>query len=699
MQWQASPSLGGTTAAVETFPRETDRTEAVLNPGTAARNRQMDPRKHAPSALWTNPPLRHLSESFLLLAVLFVTLPAWTRSSPQRSVDQILGSLPAARGFSAVAISPDGSKVAWVSDAGIFVTDCREAASKPQKIAEGGELAWSPDSRRLAFLSGIREKSQQQVYIVNATGGEARKLTNVKGALDNLKWSPDGKSLAFLLLKNAPSNPMAPMQPFLGVIHEQTFEQRLAVVELGSERVRLVSPSGLCIYQYDWSPDGKSVTAVAAYGPAYNNHYVAQLYRINVSSGDATSILKPHMQIAGPRWSPDGKQIAFVGGLMSGFGAGRSGGGDIYVVPAVEGLAKDITPQMKATAWQLVWLSPHRLLFSETVFGNNGLAEVDLPDGRIGQLWRGSAQRGALGGLSVARDGKTTAVILSSFDRPPEVWAGAIGAWKQVTQLNQGVSPSWGKVESLEWPSDGWQVQSWLYYPAHYNPAGRYPMIVEVHGGPTGTVVPGWGGDSAAFSAAGYFVLVPNYVGSAGEGEPFKKGIVKEFGYADFRSIVAGIDKVLETLPVDKNRIGITGWSNGGFMTMWGVARSHLFHAAVAGAACPSDWLSYTGESDISNWELPYFGGVWPYKDLAIYARSAPMTFVKNVKTPTLMLVGEHDGECPAPQSIEFWGALKILGVKAQLVIYPGEGHDFNRARDRRDALRRTIEWFNQYLK
>ncbi|MGH7442791.1 MAG: S9 family peptidase, partial [bacterium] len=254
---------------------------------------------------------------------------------------------------------------------------------------------------------------------------------------------------------------------------------------------------------------------VAARGPAYNNHYIAQLYRINIDSGVATSILKPGMQIATPRWSPDGKQIAFIGGLMAGFGPGRSGGGDVYVMPADGGRARDITPQMKATAWHLIWLSPHQILFWETVFGDTGLAEVDLEGGRIEQLWRSSAAGGSLGSFSVARDGKTTAESLSSFDRPPEVWAGPIGAWKQITNLNEGIRPNWGKVESLEWPSDGWQVQGWLYYPANYDPHRRYPMIVDIHGGPTGTVVPVWGGGDppmadAAYSVAGYFVLVPN---------------------------------------------------------------------------------------------------------------------------------------------------------------------------------------------
>lgn len=644
---------------------------------------------------------KFLRISFLLLSFCFTTIPAWAHSGSQPSVNRILTSLHPTHGFRDVAISPDGSKIVWVSGSEIFVKDWREVASKAQRIAEGSEPAWSPDGRQLAFISGTGNPGQlqrQQFYVVNAAGGASRRLTNLTGAMASPEWSPDGKSLAFLFAQDAPRapSPFAPMEPFIGVVHLQSFEERVAVVDLASGQVRLVSPPDLYIYEYNWSPDGKSVVALGAHGPGDDNWYIAQLYRVNIESGETVSILKPDMQIGPPRWSPDGKQIAFTGGVCSDDG---SCGADIYVMPAGGGRPKDITPQMKASAWSVVWLSPHRMLFTETVFGNTGLGEVDLTGGGVDQLWRGSAARGALESFSVARDGKTSAGVLSSFDRPAEIWAGPIGAWKQVTHLNQGVRPKWGKVKSLEWPSDRWQVQGWLYYPAHYDPRKRYPMIVYVHGGPTSAVVPGWGGDSGAFSAAGYFVLVPNYVGSAGEGEAFAKGIVGKYGYADLRSVVAGVNKVLQTFPVDKNRIGITGWSNGGFMTMSGVARTSLFHAAVAGAGCPADWLSYAGENDINKWYLPFFGGVWPYDDPALYARSAPMTFVKNVKTPTLLLVGDRDGECPAPQSIEFWGALKILGIKTKLVVYPGEGHVFWKPQDRRDVLRRTLEWFNEYLK
>ena len=291
-----------------------------------------------------------LGASIFLLCVWLAAVPAWAGGSSTSSVKKINDSLPAAREFDDPKISPDGRLLAWTSGPDILVKDWRQATSQPQKLAQGSDLAWSPDSRRLAFLADAGNKGQQQLCVVDATGGAIKKLTNLQGALDDPKWSPDGKMLGFLFVENSPRRPgaMEPMEPFVGVVHVQSFEQRVAVVDLASGRVRLVSPSDLYVYEYDWSPDGKAVVGTGAYGPGDDNHYIAQLYTINLESGKATSIYKPDLQITAPRWSPDGKQIAFIGGLMAGFGGGNTG--DVWVIPAEGGRAQDLTPEMKASA-------------------------------------------------------------------------------------------------------------------------------------------------------------------------------------------------------------------------------------------------------------------------------------------------------------------------------------------------------------
>ena len=257
----------------------------------------------------------------------------------------------------------------------------------------------------------------------------------------------------------------------------------------------------------------------------------------------------------------------------------------------------------------------------------------------------------------------------------------------------------WGKPESIQWTSDAFPVQGWLLYPAHYDPGKKYPLIVSVHGGPSSEVQPRWpdlGYNSIAFSALDYFVLMPNPRGSYGEGEAFTQANRKDFGYGDLRDILAGVDAVSAKFPIDQQRIGITGWSYGGFMTMFAVTQTQRFHAAVAGAGI-SNWQSYYGENSIDQWMTPFFGAS-VYDDPAVYAKSSAIDFIRNVKTPTLVVVGDRDGECPAPQSFEFWHALRAQHVPTQLVVYPDEGHHFNSAAHRRDVLARALQWFEQYM-
>ena len=227
---------------------------------------------------------------------------------------------------------------------------------------------------------------------------------------------------------------------------------------------------------------------------------------------------------------------------------------------------------------------------------------------------------------------------------------------------------------------------------------GKHPVIVQIHGGPAAAALPSWPDPrSALLSLKGYFVFFPNPRGSYGQGEAFTRANVKDFGYGDLRDVMTGIDAAAASNPIDTTRLGIWGWSYGGYMTMWTVTQTTRFKAAVAGAGI-ANWQSYYGENDIDAWMIPYFGAS-VYDDAAVYARSAPITFITKVKTPTLVVVGERDGECPAPQSFEFWHALKTLGVETQLVVYPDEGHRIAKKEHVRDIARRLVGWFDGHLK
>lgn len=639
---------------------------------------------------------------FSMLAGAFVFQASAQSTKP--AAEAIVDSVPNIHKFNEVAISPDGTRIAWVQEniAGIEVASLRQQSSTPTSIPPVGEnssaydIAWSPDGSQLVFIADAVSK-QPQIYIAGIAAGPARKLTDLTGYLTSPSWSPDGKSIAFLYTENLPraAGPLDPVPPDSGVKAEHIYEQRLALLDITTGKVKQLSPVDMYVYEYDWAPNGKRLAAIAAPGSGDNNWWIARLYTLPAEGGPLLEIYKPALQIEHPRFSPDGKNLAFIEGLMSDAGVV---GGDIFIVPSEGGKSRNLTPGMKASASELAWSAPSTIVFEEKVDGNSGIATISDSGEAIKTLWTGfeTLSRDNFQ-VSLTHDGKTSAVIRESFQSPPEIWAGPIGAWKQITHANKDVHPAWGEARNIHWPSDGLRVQGWALTPRAYDPSKKYPLLVLVHGGPASACMPGWPGMNVAPEVmAGFIVLCANPRGSYGQGEAFVQGNVKDFGGGDLRDILAGVDEVEKEFSVDPARVGIYGHSYGGFMTMWATTQTNRFKAAAAGAGL-ANWKSYYGENEIDQWMLPYFGAS-VYDNPAVYAKSSPINFVTNLKTPTLITVGDHDAECPAPQSYEWWHALKTLGVPVQFVIYPNEGHSFWRAADRRDVAVRTIEWFDKYL-
>jgi len=663
--------------------------------------------------------------------------------NPDPRVAPILETMRKARNPGALALSPDGSLLAWSlgrseGSSRIHLTETAHpdatqdrtiSLSRGGSSADGDDAsgtaakagagctaidpAWSPDGGTLAFLStctGSTDQPQQtQIFVWSRKSGQARQLTHVTGEIQAVSWGPDGRSIGFLFVENATrsAGALAAMKPWSGVIGEDGVEiQRVAVSRATTGEVTQVTPPNLHVYEFDWAPNSKELTYVAANPPGENNWWVAQLYTQEIGgAAQPRSILNTSkvagelhgLQIANPRFSPDGRRIAFIGGLMSDQG---STGGDIYTVSANGGAPKNIMPDRDVSAAWIEWTGKANIRYVARKAGGNQISIFNadtaktLPDAT--EIFQQSISAGA-DAVASSRSG-AYAFVASSFDSPPEIFLshGSRQALRQLTHLNAGLKPSWGKSESIEWENDGFKVQGWLLYPANYDPAKRYPLIVNVHGGPSASIGSHWGQGGALFSALGYFSFSPNPRGSYGQGEKFTQANVKDFGYGDLRDILTGMDMLEKRFSIDKTREGLTGWSYGGFMTMFGVTQTNRFRAAVAGAGI-SDWKSYYGENSIDQWMMPFFGGT-VYDDAEVYAKSSAIEYIKNVKTPTLVIVGDRDGECPAPQSFEFWHALRAQGVKTQLVVYPNEGHGFRNPAHILDRTERTVQWFEQQM-
>ncbi len=684
--------------------------------------------------------------AFALSATLSLPGAVGQRATPSKdggSNEEALKGASRAHTLGQVAVSPDGKRLAWIQmakdGAEIRVAPYADlgkservtAAAKAEQHCHEGEIAWAPDSRELAFFSDCaRFGEQTDLYLWQQNGKAAKRLTDLKGYVAAPAFSPDGNSVGFLYVEGATraSGALAAMKPASGVIGEDGVEiQRVAVAQIDASKPVppvQVTPPNLHVYEFHWSPDSKSLAYVAADPPGENNWWVAKLYTQAIGGGPS-AILAPSevagplhgLQIAVPRWSPDGKWIAFIGGLMSDQGAT---GGDVWVVSSAGGQPTNLTPNRPTTPAWIEWGSADQLFVSELAGGNSQLIRMHVrrdagSDGITSSFGApifsipGSVGDGRLEmSLSSTADRSLFVFRASTFDRPVEIYAAkpstvmssGFEGLIQLTHMNDGVEPTWGKSVSLTWASGKFHVQGWLMLPKDYDPAKKYPLIVEVHGGPASAVVARWTGrgslSPSEFSALGYFVLQPNPRGSYGQGEEFTQANRKDFGYGDLQDILAGLDAAEAKYSIDNNRVGLTGWSYGGFMTMFAVTQTQRFKAAVAGAGI-SDWKSYYGENSIDQWMIPYFGAS-VYDDPAVYAKSSAIDFIKQAHTPTLVVVGDRDGECPAPQSYEFWHALRDENVPTKLVVYANEGHGFVDPAHRRDVMDRAVSWFAKYM-
>lgn len=607
--------------------------------------------------------------------------------------------------YGALAIAPTGDRVAAVeSNTGHGVVVLRGVADgrvlgriDPCATCSYSGLTFAPGGD-LVFLA--RDSKAATVRLMYADAKGTRTIATVAGIAQTPRVSPDGRRVALLVTLGAAKEAGATQAGvrMVGEIGEKNDEQRLAVFDLSRQAsaVTPLSPAGRYIYEYDWTPDGRGFVATTALGNGDNNWWVATLDAIDAGTGAVRSIAKPPVQLNQPRVSPDGRTVAFIGGLMSDFG---SIGGDVYTVPLAGGTPRNITAGAPSTVTTIDWTA-------------NGLRAVTLAGDQLqfGALAPGQAVKPAFskpassaagdGRAVFSADGRVAAAVIQDYEHAPAIYAGPLAGVRQITHDNDALTAP-GTARSVSWKNEGFDVQGWLLTPKSATvAAGKAPMITMVHGGPAAANMPGYLAPAtmnAALLNAGYYVFLPNPRGSYGQGEAFTAANKRDFGGGDLRDILAGIDAVERVAPVDGNRLGLGGCSYGGFMAMWANTQTNRFKAIVAGAGL-SNWVSYYGTNGIDQWLLPFFGKSM-YDDMKAYEDVSAIYQAKKARTPTFIYVGERDIEVPPTQSIEWWHALKDQNVPVSLVIYPDAGHCVTGAEQSKDVRARAVAWFDRYVK
>ena len=545
---------------------------------------------------------------------------AFAASAPAEPthVSNVLDELASIHSFGEVAIAPDGKQLIYstsitgrqagaeVDVSALWVANVKggtgvtRLTACPGSVCDEHGAAWSPDGKRIAFVTAD-DHGQPQIAIAQRDTREVNVITSAHGPLDTPRWSPDGSRIAFLYSEGAPKTP-GPLNPLgrdAGVLSSTVYEQRLAVVAARGGRAKLLGPEDLNVYEFDWSPDGKRFAVTAAHGSGDDNWWIAELDLIDAGSGAVTRLLMPDLQMASPRWSADGKRIAYIGGVMSDEGIT---GGDVYRIDAAGGDPVDLTPNLAASVQTITWNgSDQRIIATEFAGGEEVLASIDARSGTQREMWRAPEMIWANNlfdfapgdsGISLSRDGHLSAVIRQSYTSPPEIETGAPGKWRPITRLNAGVQRLTGKATNVYWKNDGLSIQGMLIEPPTIVPGTRYSLLVEVHGGPAYAHYPIFPAKYDSFDAAlahrGYFVFKPNPRGSYGQSEAFARANVKDFGGGDLRDVMTGVDAALKLAPIDPARLGIAGWSYGGYMTMWAITQTNRFKAAIAASEARS---------------------------------------------------------------------------------------------------------------
>jgi dipeptidyl aminopeptidase/acylaminoacyl peptidase len=616
-----------------------------------------------------------------------------------------LDALMALNTVSDPQIIPDGSSIAYVVRS---VNTNRNAYDSEIRIGALGHLAtphssdhwprWAGDGRMLAFLSG--RDGVTQVYVSDAQGAGIRKITNSPTSVSYFKWSPDSQYIGYLATDPPTSEEARQSKKGAdAIVADQGYKySRLYIVPIKGGEPRLVTKAQRHVTSFDWAPDNLKVAYAGQDTPRGRDFNHVDLYELDLPSGRETVLVRQDGRDADPSYSRDGSMVAFhsQGGTLNHFaerhvGIVPTGGGAIRYV--TRGLDLDVFRGGTEFGW-----SDDAIMFVAGKGTRDNLYRLNLKKGSATCIISSVGST-----FSVSMDGKRIAFIRNSIETAPDVYLGEVGSGGVVEHRVSRVNPQAEEYPAiptrvLRWKSkDGLDVEGVLRLPVGYKPGRRAPLIVELHGGPTGVALEGYPVPrtypTQLFAQEGFAVLAPNFRGSSNYGARFRQANVKSQGIGDFDDIMTGIDTLVQQGIADPDRLGVAGWSYGGFLGVWIIGHTNRFKAASIGAPS-TDWISWYGASDGPRETMwTYFGGK-PWDTWQVYNEHSARYSLVNAKTPSLLLHGAKDID----SSAEIFQALTDLKIPNEFVTYPREGHGFSEPMHQRDLMQRNLQWFRRWL-
>ncbi|HKV23502.1 MAG TPA: S9 family peptidase [Candidatus Acidoferrum sp.] len=623
-------------------------------------------------------------------------------------------------------MSPDGKRVVyeltrtnWEDndfERDLWIADV--ATGEPHQLTASKKsstnAAWSPDGNWIAFLSdrpgqitGTPE-GKKQIYVISADGGEARQLTKIETGVNIFAWAPNSKRLAFTA-EDPESKAMKERKEKYGdydVVHGDYTMSHLWTVDLAADEAssapepkRLTEGSSFTIGEFSWSPDGTRIAFTAQRDPDLISAGTEDIYVVNVSTKEVKKIVSTPGPDRNPKWSPDGAQIAYE--TADGSKYYYYTNVKIAVVPADGGAPRVLTDAFDEDAGLIGW-GPDGIYFAAQQKAYAHAFRLNPETKAVTQL--SSPQHLSAFTFSFSKDYKNVAYRAALENQYAEVYAGSVAPWqpRKLTSLGdqlKGFRTATREVVSWH-SSDGTLIEGVLLKPPDFDPHKKYPLLVVIHGGPTGVdepvVFPDRYYPLERFVAKGALILRPNYRGSSGYGEKFRSLNVRNLGIGDYADVISGVDSLIAKGFVDRDRVGSMGWSEGGYISAFITASSDRFKAVSVGAGI-SDWLTYYVNTDITPFTRQYLHAT-PWDDPEIYRKTSPITYIAHARTPTLIQQGANDRRVPIPNGYELRQALEDRGVPVKMVVFKGFGHGITKPKQQRAVMQENEDWFAKYI-